>query len=470
MSWGSHESRDDPWIPQLKRLIVRPQKGHVMRSKRFQKLFGIVAIPALLALPLAGCGPFSTSSSSSSGPWPVTFLGGWGAGEKDDFKAVLDYCDAHYNTKATYEQAPGGSVDTALTTRVQGGHPPDLAALSAPSVIAEYVRGNALQPITWLDKSTFNQQYSKFWRDLGTVDGNLYAIYMKADVKSLVWYSPEKLKAGNYPIPKTYDELVALSQRMIRDGKQPWAFGVGGSPSSPWTLTDFIENIFLNTYGPEEYIKWYEHKIPWTSPQVKHVFDLASQIIADDKMIAGGRERALSQSWDQGAKQMVTDPRAQFYQEATFVGAGLRTNLPDAVPGKDYNAFPFPAVKEFATPPVEVGPNGVVAFKDTPGVRALTKCLTDPKALGEWAKRGGYISPNNAVPISAYPDPIAKLAAQMLADAGKASLVVGDASDLMPGALGSDYLFTALQKWFKNPSTTDTTLSQLESFAQTVYR
>jgi alpha-glucoside transport system substrate-binding protein len=142
--------------------------------------------------------------------------------------------------------------------------------------------------------------------------------------------------------------------------------------------------------------------------------------------------------------------------------------LPADTPGKAYNAFIFPAIKQFSTAPVEVGPNGVVAFKDTPGVRALTTCLTDPKALAQWAKRGGYISPNNAVPASAYPDPIARLAAGMLADAGKANLVVGDASDLTPGALGSDYLFTELQKWFKNPSKTTSILAALEGKARSV--
>jgi alpha-glucoside transport system substrate-binding protein len=186
-------------------------------------------------------------------------------------------------------------------------------------------------------------------------------------------------------------------------------------------------------------------------------------------MIAGGRQRSLSQSWDQGAKQMVTDPRAEFFQEATFVGAGLRTDLPAAKPGVAYNAFPFPAIAHFPTAPAEVGPNGVVVFHDSPAVRKAITCLTDPNALARWARLGGYISPNNALPIKDYPDPIARLAARMLAKAGKANLVVGDASDLMPASLGSDYEFTELQKWFKNPGSTTTILNQLEAFAKKAY-
>jgi alpha-glucoside transport system substrate-binding protein len=196
------------------------------------------------------------------------------------------------------------------------------------------------------------------------------------------------------------------------------------------------------------------------------------QIIGNNKFIAGGRARALSQAWDAAAKQMVTDPKAEFFQEATFVGAGLRTDLPKLKPGKAYNAFAFPSIKHFSTTPVEVGPNGIIAFNNNPGTKAVIKCLADPKALAQWAKLGGYISPNNALPQSDYPDPIAKSAAKMLAKAGKANLVVGDASDLMPAALGSDYEFTELQKWFQNPSISNTNsiLSQLETAAGKDYK
>jgi alpha-glucoside transport system substrate-binding protein len=98
------------------------------------------------------------------------------------------------------------------------------------------------------------------------------------------------------------------------------------------------------------------------------------------------------------------------------------------------------------------------------------KCLADPKALAQWARLGGYISPNNALPMSSYPDPVAKKAAAMLNAAGKHNEVVGDASDLMPAALGSDYEFTELQKWFQNPSSQSSIQSQLEAAAVKDYK
>jgi alpha-glucoside transport system substrate-binding protein len=441
-----------------------------MVSLRFR---GPVTIAALVGILLfaAGCGSSNSSSGNSGGgSKKVVFLGGWGAGEKTDFQAILNYCNQHYPTQITYDEAPGGDVTTELATRVQGGHPPDLAALSTPSSMQQYVAGNSLVPITWLNKSKFNSQYSPFWRKLGTINGKFYAIYMKADVKSLVWYSPKKFSAGGYTIPKTWSQLMALSRRMVSQGKQPWAFGVGGSPASPWTLTDFLENIYLSKYGPAQYTKWYEHKIPWTDPTVQSAMSYLNQIVGNNSMISGGRQRALSQAWDQAAKQMITDPKSEFFQEATFVEAGVGTDLPKAKVGTDYSAFAFPQIKSWPVTPMEVGPNGVVAFHDTPGVRAAINCLTDPKALSKWAKLGGYISPNSALPMSAYPDPLTRKIAGMLNKAGKANLVVGDASDLMPPSLGSDYEFTELQRWFQNPSSTSSILGQLETKAKTAYK
>jgi alpha-glucoside transport system substrate-binding protein len=433
-----------------------------MSYKQFRRLVIFVATLAVAVL------PFAVPAAHAANK--VTFLGGWGSGEETDFKAILNYCDSHYNVNVQYQYASGGAVDTQLATEVQGGNAPDLAALSAPSEVQQYVNGNSIVPLTYLNTSKFKSQYSPFWRKLGTFSGKLYVLYMKADVKSLIWYSPNKFKAGKYKIPKTWSQLLTLTHKMVGNGKQPWAFGVGGSPSSPWTLTDFLENVMLNLYGPSTYNAWIAHKIKWTGPQVKTAFQYMRQIIGNNKFIAGGRARALSQAWDAAAKQMVTDPKAEFFQEATFVAAGLQTDLPKDKPGTAYSAFAFPSIKQFPVAPVEVGPNGIIAFNNNAATQRVMKCLADPKALAQWAKLGGYISPNNAVPLSVYPDPIAKLAAGMLTDAGKANLVVGDASDLMPAALGSDYEFTELQKWFQNPSNQSTIQSQLEKYAARAYK
>ena len=96
-----------------------------LRSKRF---LAFAAVLALILLPLGGRAVTVQASPQAAGG-PVTIFSGWGGTEKTDFQAILNYCDSHYKTKATYQQA-AGDLATELATRVQGGNPPDLAALS----------------------------------------------------------------------------------------------------------------------------------------------------------------------------------------------------------------------------------------------------------------------------------------------------------------------------------------------------
>ncbi len=421
----------------------------------------IIGLSAVLLPTQAGA---SHSNATMGGP--VTAFASWGSSEKTDFEAILKYCDSTYHTKSTYEQS-AGDYNTELNTRIRGGNPPDVGFISTPSTLAQYVAGKAIQPLTFLNQKQLTTDYSSFWLNASKVNGTMYALYMKADNKSLVWYSPKKFQQGHYQVPKTWNDLVALSQKMVKDGKQPWAFGIN---NSGWTITDFLENVYLQSAGPQMYNKWISHQIKWTDPSMVKAFQTMNQIIGNTSFIAGGRAHSLGQAFDQGAKQMVVDPKAEFYQEASFIGAILRGDLPQDTEGVDYNSFPFPRIGSTSGPtPVEVGPNAAVMLKDTPGARALMTCLADPKALSQWAKLGGFLSPNSAVPMSAYPDALTRAEAQMITAAGKAGQLVTDASDSMLPAIGSDYEFTALEKYFQNPSSYMSILSDLESHAAKAY-
>jgi ABC-type glycerol-3-phosphate transport system substrate-binding protein len=434
-----------------------------MRSKR---LLALVGVAAMLLSPLA---VKYAVAANAHGSLPVTFFGDWKAGEETDFKAILSYCDAHYNTNTTY-QVDVSNLATELATRVQGGNAPDVASVPTQATLSLYVNGNSVQPLSFLNKSKLLKQYGPAWVNLGTVNKKLYAIYMKTDMKALIWYSPKKLAKGHWKIPATWAQMVTLTKSMVKAGLHPWTFGAGGTPPSPWTLSDFFDQVYFEVAGPKKYDGLVKHTVKWTDPTVKKTFQLMNEIVGNSANIAGGRTRALSQSWDQAAKQMVDDPGAQFFHEATFVGAGLRTDLPNKVEGKDYSAFPFPLVNPGPLP-VTVGVNGVFMFHNTPGARALMQCLTDPKALAQWAKLGGYLSPNTAVPSSAYPDNLTRTIAKVLSASSKAGLVRVGADDLFPTAFGgspSGCQPVELTKWFQNPSSYPARMSALESCAKRV--
>jgi ABC-type glycerol-3-phosphate transport system substrate-binding protein len=404
-------------------------------------------------------------------PYPVTFFGAWKSAEETDFQAILHYCDAHYGIKVTY-QPYVADLATELATKVLSGNAPDVSSAPPWASIKLYVDDGSLRPLTFLNRARLRQQYGPTWLRLGTFSGTLYAIYMKTDMKSLVWYNPKKFAAARWAIPKTWKDMVALSRKMVKEGLYPWTFGAGGNPPSPWTLSDFFDNMYLQVAGTRKYDGLVAHTVKWTDPTVRQTFQAMNQIVGNTAMLAGGRSRSLSQDWRQAAAQMVSDPRAEFFSGATFVEAGLAGTLSTASAGRDYNAFAFPMYRAYRSEPVTVGVNGILMFHNTPGAQRLVQCLTDPKALAQWAKLGGYLSPNTAVPASAYHDPILRHINAILAASSKAGLVRVGADDLMPAEVGGSLagcMPAELQKWFRNPSSYLARMSALESCAKRVY-
>ena len=81
------------------------------------------------------------------------------------------------------------------------------------------------------------------WVDLGTYAGadgkkDFYAFSYKADLKSLVWYSPENFEDAGYEVPQTMEELKALTDQIVADGDTPWCIGLGSGGATGWPATD----------------------------------------------------------------------------------------------------------------------------------------------------------------------------------------------------------------------------------------
>ena len=48
----------------------------------------------------------------------------------------------------------------------------------------------------------------------------------RANVKSMVWYSPKAFADKGYKVPETLDEMKALSDQIVKDGGTPWCAGI----------------------------------------------------------------------------------------------------------------------------------------------------------------------------------------------------------------------------------------------------
>jgi alpha-glucoside transport system substrate-binding protein len=118
-----------------------------------------------------------------------------------------------------------------------------------------------------------NRDFADSWIDLGSVEGDLYSVSVRAASKSSVWYSPKQFADNGWEIPKTWAEMVALSDIIVEDGKQPWSIALESGAASGWPATDWVQEIFIHDHGPDLYDLWVNHEIPWTHPAVRSSFE-----------------------------------------------------------------------------------------------------------------------------------------------------------------------------------------------------
>jgi len=431
------------------------------------RLAGLLGV-LLLAI-AAGCGGSDNESggattggggsSNSNVSGSVTILADWTGPEGASFQAVLDgFKTAYPNVNAKYR--PSTNISQDLSTAIEGGAPPDLAAVPNPGLTADYQTRGALKPLDFM-KDTVSQNFSQDWQDLGTIDGTLYGFFFKGANKSTVWYNVHALDDAGVEPPSTWPDLTKAAQTIKASGVPAWSIGAANG----WVLTDLFENIYVRSAGVDKYHQLTTHEIPWTDQSVKEALTMMADIFNDTDNIVGGRDGALQTDFPTSVSAVFANPpKGAMIAEGDFV-PGVVAGQSPAKPMTDYDFFDFPSINGSPTTVVGGG-NEVIMFKDSPASEALAEYLASPEAGEIWAKRGGFASPNKNVPESAYPDEITKRVETPVA---KAENFVFDMSDLAPAQFGSTDQFTILQDFFKNPDV-DATAKKLESAAAKAYK
>lgn len=393
----------------------------------------------------------------------VTVLGVWGGDELTNFQeAVFPFTD-----ETGIGMAFEGTRDLAavLTTRVEAGNPPDLAILPNPGQMYELAEdGNLVDISKFMDMDKLNTNYAKAWLDLASYDGTLYGIFYKVANKSLIWYNPTAFADAGYDIPTTWDELIALSDKIVSDGKAPWAIGFESGAASGWPATDWIEDIMLRTAGPDVYDKWVSHEITWTDSAVKTAWETFGEIVGKEDYQYGGTTGTLTSNFGDAPASLFTDPPgAYMHRQASFI-TGFFPEGVEAI--TDYDFFPFPPIDPAYGTPVLGGADLIVMFNDTPEARKLMEYLASAQPQEIWASAGGFISPSKEVSLDSYPDELTKKMADMVV---KAEVFRFDASDLMPAAVGAGSFWSGTLDYVGGVDL-DTVLGDIEASSVEAYK
>lgn len=398
-----------------------------------------LAFAIAAALLAAACAPSAAPGGGGTPPpgTTITVMSLWGGSEQEAFQKVLDAFKTKTGVTAKYESVRQNYA-TTLQTRISGGNPPDVAIIPGIGFLRQFARQGSLKKLSDLgiDVNALKASYPPGILEIGQVDTTQYAIMVKFNSKSTVWYAPDKFKTLGVQPATDWDGFVKLLADVKAKGQAPLGLGAGDS----WTLTDWFESVYVRQAGPEKYDQLFGGKLAWTDASVQKAVDTMKQALKDD-YVAGGITAALGRNFTDGIGQAFsTNPQAVMYYEGGFVG-GIATGQTNTSlkAGTTIDWFDFPSIG--GNKGVTIGGDVIAAFTTKPGVKEFIQYMTSADSGSVWAGTGAVISPIKSVPASAYPNDLAKREAAQVANA---SAVRFDGSDLLPSG-GGDDMGAALQ-------------------------
>jgi alpha-glucoside transport system substrate-binding protein len=350
----------------------------------------------------------------------ISMLYQWSGAEEARWNEILqplvDACGIVPKPESTRDQA-------LLDTKVQAGTPPDVAFW------------NVAQLVQYEDKlidmdtlGAHGENYADFFKTPGIINEAWLGLPVKADIKTIIWYSPVVFEAKGYTVPTTWDELEALVEQMVANGDVPWSMGEESGDATGWTGSDFIQDILLVQQGPQYVLDIISGKVPYNDAGVKAAYELYGKWAMDPKYTVGGAQGTLSTPFlDAVYKPFADPPEAMMVKQSGFAGGEIVKKFPELVYGTDYDFFVIPGAQG-----LQGGADWMMAFTDTPAVKALVGYLSSELGGANWAKASFDLSPNKGA-AGNYVDPALVKKGEALANT---TGFTPDIGDTIPGGFG----------------------------------
>lgn len=356
--------------------------------------------------------------------------------------------------------------EAQIAVRAQGGSAPDIAIFPQPGLMADIANLGYLKEAPDAVKANVESGWSEDWANYATVDGTLYGAPLMASVKGWIWYSPSFFADNGYEVPTDWQGLLDLTAQIQADTDQPpWCIGFGSDAATGWPGTDWIEDLVLRQSGTEVYDAWIANETPFTDPAIKSAFDEFGKIALNPDYVNagfGGTDTIVTTPFGDPAQALV-DGDCALHHQASFYDGFVSDAGGEVAEDGDIWAFlmpPFEAGGASDGAVVTGGGEIVAAFDDSESTQKVQEYLSSPEWANSRVGLGGVISANKGLDASKASSNILKAAIEILQ--ADTTTFRFDASDLMPGAVGSGTFFKGMVDWV-NGSDTDSVLQQIES-------
>ncbi len=432
-----------------------------MKKCSIVKGMAVVSAAAVAVLAM-GCSKNDAASTASANAGKaedktIRIEGAFRGEEEARFQEIVKI----FNEKTGYNVVYTGSPDFEVQIQVetQAGTPPDIAALPQPGTMKRFVDAGYLKPLAPEVVSAIDANYASVWKDLGAYKGNVYGVFHRVNAKSFVWYNKKEWAKRGYSIPKTWDELRKLEDKMVADGIAPWSIGFESAAATGWPGTDWLEDMMLRTAGPDVYDKWVNHDIAFNDPAVQKALEYCGEIFLNKKYTLGGPNNIIAQNYGDSVKPLFTNPpTAMMNRQGNFITGFMQEEI-QANLEENVGVFALPGVDAKWGTPVLGGGDQFVAFTEKDGVKQFLTFLTTWEACAPWARIGGALFPHKTQNFDDYGNSLERDIAKILVNA---TVFRFDGSDLMPTEVGSGSFWTGMVNYVSGAEDAKQCLTTIE--------
>ncbi len=375
------------------------------------------------------------------------------------------------NSVAEFEEKTGIDIqyegskefEASISIRIDAGDVPDIVDFPQPGLLANFVKqGKVIDVLSFLDEEYLQGQYLQSWLDMAMIEGPdgpiMAGVWHRFNGKSLVWYPKDDFEAAGYTIPTTWDEMLALSDQIVSDGDAPWCVGIESGAATGWPATDWMEEIMLRTTSLENYDKWVKGELPFASPEVKNALEVLANIWKNDAYVYGGSAAVVTTFFGDAPTPMFEQPpKCWLHKQGNFI----TSFFPEGnVANEDYGVFYLPPIDDAYGKPFLVAGDIMAMFSDRPEVKAVMEYFTKGEAVKGWLAAGGALSPHRDSSLDWYGDDVERSVAALV---NEATSVRFDASDIMPGEVGSGSFWKSMTDFFSGAVDIDTALAEIDA-------
>ncbi|MDI3316561.1 MAG: ABC transporter substrate-binding protein [Bacillota bacterium] len=400
----------------------------------------VVASLLAAALLLGACGGGSAGTGANGGkagggaasaPVELTVIAGWAGAEQSQFMPVLKEAEKKLGIKITYRIYRAEDLANVL--------PPQFQAQQAPGDVIFMWDWWVKQNHQYAEDLTdiWQPQASQFTVPAAEVDGRVYALPYDMNVKPGFWYRKSFFEKNGLQPPKTWDEFLALLEKIskIPGVRKPIVSGDG----TGWPLTDETEHFLITFGGPELQKDLIAGRVKWTAPRVRDIFQ--------SRLIPVLQYSSAPIEWTQAIDLWWNGQYALYFMGNWITGMVKDPN--------DLGFFPLPGAK------------GIVGATDYLFVPKYGAHVAEAKKLAAFLisregqalrvrQGGGKLSPRRDVPLDQAP-----AVDRMVAEQIKGMEILPDLDD----SIGGDWqrlFWDQLKLLWVQPSSLDRVLRTLE--------